>query len=75
MTNLKEIRMKAGMSQSQLAKKSGVNVRVLQHYEQAYKNIDGANLETLLKLSCALNCQIYEILENEEVRELVKVTS
>ena len=32
--NLHEMRIKTGLSQSQLADKSGVNVRTLQSYEQ-----------------------------------------
>lgn len=66
MSNLKNVRIRAGLSQSALAKQSGVNFRMLQNYEQGVKNIDGAKIETLAALSRVLNCGISEILENPE---------
>lgn len=72
MTNLKAVRESAGLSQSQLSKKSGVNVRTLQSYERGAKNIDGAKLETLLDLSAALECKIPDILESERLKEKLK---
>lgn len=72
MTKLKEIRMSKGLTQKQLAEKSGINMRVLQHYEQGSKNLDGAKLETLINLSTALKCPLSEILENDELRNKAK---
>ena len=66
--NLKAAREAAGYSQAQLAEKSGINKRTLQYYEQGYRNIDGASLETLVSLSLALNCKITDILENEKLK-------
>lgn len=67
MSNLKDARIKAGKSQTQLSKESGVNFRMIQHYEQGVKDVDGARLETLCKLSRALNCGISDILNNSEI--------
>lgn len=50
------------MSQSDLAKASGVNVRIIQHYEQGFRNINKASVETVLKLADALECDIRKIL-------------
>ena len=61
MSKLKEIRKASGLSQSGLSESSGVNVRMIQHYEQGIKDINKANGETLYKLSKALNCKIEEI--------------
>lgn len=72
MSNLQEKRLAAGMSQSQLAKASGVPVGVLQHYEQGSRNIDGAKLETLADLAAALGCKIPELLESPELAEKVR---
>lgn len=66
MSNLKKARIAAGISQSELSKKTGVNFRMLQYYEQGVKNIDGAKIETLAALSCALGCGISDILENPD---------
>ena len=64
MTNLQKIRTNAGYSQKELADRAGVSVRMLQHYEQGRKNIDGAKIETLAALAIALDCSIREIMEN-----------
>lgn len=64
MTNLQIIRNRVGISQGELSKKSGVSVRMIQHYEQGSKNIDGAKIETLAALSIALGCGIREIMED-----------
>lgn len=66
MSNLKNARIAAGISQSELAKQTGVNLRMLQYYEQGVKNIDGAKIETLAALSRVLGCGISDILENPD---------
>jgi transcriptional regulator with XRE-family HTH domain len=63
MSKLKEIRKTSGLSQSGLSESSGVNVRMIQHYEQGIKDINKANGETLYKLSKALNCKMEDLLE------------
>ena len=50
-SKLQNARLAAGLSQSQLASAAGLNVRTLQCYEQGAKDINGAKLATLLKLS------------------------
>lgn len=69
---LKELRKSRNLSQSQLADKAGINVRVLQHYEQGSKNFDHARLDTILKICIALECKLEEIIENPEYVELIK---
>lgn len=64
-TNLKRIRMEAGLSQSELANISGVPVRTIQEYEQGRKNINKAQVEYLMMLSQALCCDIKDLLESE----------
>lgn len=63
---LKEYRTKAGLSQSQLAKESGVNVRMIQQYEQGVKKINKASGETIYRLSQALGCQMEDLLERTQ---------
>ena len=72
MNKLKEKRLALGLSQSQLAEKSGVNVRVLQHYEQGSKNFDHARIDTILKICIALNCKLEDVIEDEEFLKLIK---
>jgi transcriptional regulator with XRE-family HTH domain len=63
MSNLKTIRMNNNLSQSQLADKAGVNLRMLQYYEQGIKDINKAQAITLHKLAQALDCTIEDLLE------------
>lgn len=62
-TNLKMLRALSGMSQAELAGRSGVSKRTIQQYEQRQKEINKAQSETLLKLSRVLNCEMEELLE------------
>ena len=70
---LKEMRMEKSMTQEQLSKKSGISVRTVQAYECGLRRIDGATLETLCRLSIALDCRIRDIIEGESVIQLFDV--
>lgn len=71
--SLQEKRKEKGLSQSQLAKKAGVKFRMLQHYEQGSKDINGAKLNTLLNLAIALECKISDIVTDPELIEKIKM--
>ena len=62
-TNLKRLRRLAGLSQRELAEKSGISLRTIQQYEQRQKNINKAQIDTLIPLSKALYCDVRELLE------------
>ena len=62
MTKLKKIREQTQMTQAELSKKSGVNIRMIQHYEQGAKDIKKGNVMTVLGLADALGCSIKDIL-------------
>lgn len=72
MKKLKEMRLAAGLSQSQLAEKAGTNIRVLQHYEQGSKNFDHARIDILLKYCLALDCKLSDLIETPEYLELLE---
>lgn len=72
---LKEKRQAAGFTQSQLAEKTGINIRTIQHYEQGSKIFDHARIDTILKCCVALNCKLEDILDNDECIELIKKLS
>ena len=69
---LKEMRQARGLSQSQLAEKTGINVRTIQHYEQGSKNFDHARIDTIMKICIALNCKLEDVIENPEYIDLIK---
>lgn len=72
MGKLKNKRMEIGLSQSQLAKKAGINVRVLQHYEQVPKKFDHARFDRILKVVNALECDIGDVIEDPEFLSLYR---
>lgn len=71
MNKLKAKRLKAGMSQSQLADKADLNVRTIQHYEQGSKNFDHARIDTIFKVCLALNCKFEDVVENQDFIDLL----
>lgn len=66
-TRLKTIRENRGISQTELAKLSGVKLRSIQMYEQKVNMIDKAQAGTVYKLSRVLGCSIEDLLENPEM--------
>ena len=64
-TKLAWIRKMRGMSQSKLAKDSGVQLRIIQAYEQRYRRIDLATGEVLWRLATALECSMEQLLEHD----------
>lgn len=69
---LKILRVKKGLSQSELAEASGVKLRAIQTYENNSRQIDKANLLTMCQFAKALDCKIEDMLENEELIELFR---
>ena len=69
---LKEIRESRGMSQQDLADKSGINKRMIQAYEQGYRDINGAKLITLVTLANVLKCSIEQIVDDPELIEKIR---
>lgn len=71
-TKLKALRVASGLAQLDVAVRAGLNLRTYQYYEQGNKPIEGAKLETLLKICLTLNCKLDEIIEDQELVELIK---
>lgn len=69
---LKEVRSKAGLSQSALANLSGVKVRTIQEYEYGRQIVDTAKLSIIVALAEAMQVPFYELLEDSELAQLVK---
>ena len=53
---LKRQRKSAGLTQKELAERSGVKVRMIKAYEQGYQDISKAEARSVIKLARALNC-------------------
>lgn len=62
MTKLKQLREAAGLTQAELAKKSGVKLSMIQFYEQGVKDLKRAAFETGLRIAEALDCNPRELI-------------
>ena len=62
-TNLKRIRTAYGLTQAELAKRSGVSLRSIQMYEQRNKDINKASVDTVHSLAKVLGCAIEDLIE------------
>ncbi len=62
-SNLKMVRINAGLSQKELAEFSGVPLRTLQQYEQKQKDINKAQVGYLLALAQTLCCDVSDLTE------------
>ena len=63
MSNLKRIREEKNITQAKLSEVSGVNLQMIQKYEQGVKDINKAQGITLHALAQALECTIEDLLE------------
>ena len=62
-TNLKRIRTAYGLTQAELAKRSGVSLRSIQMYEQRNKDINKSSVLTVHSLAKVLGCTIEDLIE------------
>lgn len=62
---IKALRESRGLSQSQMAKSTGVSVRTLQSYEQGQRDIYKMQLQTASRIAQALGVEIEKLLETE----------
>lgn len=65
-SNLKLMRIKKGMKQTDLAEASGVPLKCIGNYEQLRRDINRARVDIVYSLAAALGCRMEEILEEKE---------
>ena len=63
-SRLKVMRESRGLSQTELARESGVKLRNIQMYEQRVNDIDKAQAQTVYKLARVIGCNVEDLLEN-----------
>lgn len=64
-SNLKRLRVSSGLTQSDLATLSGINIKSISAYEQDPIRINKASADTLFILSESLNCSIDDLIEKD----------
>lgn len=62
-TRLGWLRGEAGLTQAELARRSGVSLRAIQQYEQRVKDIGRAQVGAVAALAHTLGCRIEDLLE------------
>ena len=62
-SNLKRIRTQANLSQSELANFANISVRTIQELEQGRKDINKAQIDTLLPIATALHVPVESLVE------------
>ena len=78
MATLKELRKLCGMTQKELAEKSGVNIRQIQKYESGEYAIDNMTTKTADAISHAFGCSIDDLVNmntsifTDEMTEAIK---
>lgn len=65
---LKRLRAYAGLSQTLLARESGVALRQIQMFEQGQRDISKAQADTIYKLSKALKCDMKDLIPFDDNR-------
>ena len=63
MYKLKELRLATGYTQAELSECSGVNIRMIQKYENGDKDLNQAQGITLYMLACALECNMEDLID------------
>lgn len=69
---LKAKRLEKNLSQSQLADMAQISTRMIQYYEQGAREIEKANVATLAKICCVLECKMSEIVVDEETKKILQ---
>jgi transcriptional regulator with XRE-family HTH domain len=62
-TKLKQVRSTKGITQKELAEKTEISLRTLQHYEQGSKDLTTAAAITVWKIAKALDCNIEDLID------------
>ena len=62
-SNLQRMRKNCGMTQKELAEKSGTSLRMVQVYEQRKQDIRKAEAQTLVNLSRVLGCGVEDLFD------------
>ena len=72
MGKLKEMRTARGLSQSQLANRADIKIRMYQNYEQNVAPFDRAHMDTILRICLALECKMEDVLTDPKLLDLLK---
>ncbi len=61
-SQLKRLRLYAGLTQKELSERTDIPLRTIQQYEQGQKDISHARADSIVKLAKALYCNVEDII-------------
>lgn len=67
-SRLKRIRVSTGLTQTELANLSGINVKSIASYEQNPNKINKASVETIYNIADSLGCNIEDLIEKNFIQ-------
>lgn len=67
-SRLKRIRVSSGLTQTELAHLSGINVKSIASYEQNPNKINKASVETIYNIADSLGCNIEDLIEKNFIQ-------
>ena len=68
MNRLKELRKNQGLTRKELSKRTGINIRTLESYEQNLRDLRLAKSENINKICNILHCKFIDLFEIECLR-------
>lgn len=71
--SIKEQRNKKEFSARELGERSGVNYRTIQNMECGKNDVNTANLDTLCRIAIALDCTLFDILTDQDLKYRLKL--
>lgn len=70
---LQDVRKKKNLTAKELGAISGLNYRTLQNLESGFRNINTTTLDTLCSLAIALDCTLFDIITDENLKIKLKL--
>ena len=68
MTKLQNVRKEKGLTQRDLAIRSGVSLRMIQHYERGEFRFENVGVGVMLRLAVSLGCKLSDLLDGDAAR-------
>ena len=70
---LQDVRKKKNLTVKELGAISGLNYRSLQNFESGFRNINTTSLDTLCRLAIALDCTVFDLLTDDDLKIKLKL--
>jgi hypothetical protein len=70
-TKFKQARINSNLKQHEVAYLSNNTLRMVETFEQGCRDINKANISSVVRLAYAMKCKLQDILEDEEVVKML----